>query len=326
MDRGNSAPTHFHFEHDSATDREAYKLESDYALVLLRCGRHNSSMRDSVRKVFERLRRKRLIEVPKSNPAEDSSEPLPTHGATGLTVFDDIALRLRNLTVEQLDPEDGDPGQLPGAFKIRLAHSRPLSTDAGSLVDRRYRRRGYRTAGPTGGDPHLYTFVAYDEGKLSGTVSIRIDSDRGLAADELYRDEIDELRKAGCKICEFTKLALDVKVVSKPVLAGLFHTAYLFAAQLRNCSFGVIEVNPRHVTFYRHALRFEPIGPERMNHRVDAPAILLCVPFEQIAEGLAKYANKTPRIASRNLFVHGFSKDEETGVLKRLRELDEVDR
>jgi len=281
-------------------------------------------MKDSVRKVLERLRRKRPIDLPTSPPAGNLSEPPPLQGTTGLTVFDDIALRLRNLTVEQLDADDGDPGQLPGAFKIRLAKSRPLDQDAGSLVDRGYTRRGYRTAGPTGGDPNLYTFVAYDEGKLSGTVSIRIDSpERGLAADAIYQDEIDELRKAGCKICEFTKLALDIKVVSKPVLAGLFHTAYLFAARLRDCQFAVIEVNPRHVAFYRHALRFEPIGPERMNQRVGAPAVLLCVAFDTIADGLARFATKTPPVATRNLFVHGFTKDEETGVLDRLRELDQ---
>jgi hypothetical protein len=280
-------------------------------------------MKDSVRKVLERLRRKRPIDVPTQPPQASLSEPPPTYGTTGLTVFDDVALRLRNLTVEQLDVEDGDPGQQPGAFKIRLAQSRPLGDDAGTLVERGYTRRGYRTAGPTGGDPNLYTFVAYDEGKLSGTVSIRIDSERGLAADALYKEEIDDLRKSGCKICEFTKLALDIKVVSKPVLAGLFHTAYLFAARLRDCSFAVIEVNPRHVAFYRHALRFEPIGPERMNTRVDAPAMLLCVAFDTIAEGLAKYATKTPPVATRNLFVHGFTKDEEVGVLDRLRILDE---
>jgi hypothetical protein len=283
-------------------------------------------MKDSVRKVFERLRRKRPIDPSKAPQVGSLSEPPPALGTTGLTVFDDIALRLRNLTVEQVDVDDGDPGQLPGAFKIRLAKSRPLNEDAGSLVDRGYLRRGYRTAGPVGGDPNLYTFVAYDEGKLSGTVSIRLDSERGLAADELYRDEIDELRNTGCRICEFTKLALDIKVVSKPVLAGLFHTAYLFAARLRDCSFAVIEVNPRHVAYYRHALRFEPIGAERMNHRVGAPAVLLCVAFDTIAEELAKNATKTPRVASRSLFAHGFTKDEENGVLVRLRELDDVHR
>jgi hypothetical protein len=256
-------------------------------------------------------------------PSGGPSEPPPLPGTTGLTVFDDIALRLRNLTVEELDGSKGDPGQLPGAFKIRLAKSRHLGEDAGTLVERGYTRRGYETYGTSDTDPNLYTFVAYDEGKLTGTVSIRIDSERGLSADDLYREEIDDLRQAGCKICEFTRLAVDVKAVSKPVLAGLFHTAYLFAAKIRDCSFAVIEVNPRHVSFYRHALRFEPIGPERMNRRVNAPAVLLCVAFDTIAKGLAKYAGKPDQpSASRSLFLYGFPGKEEAGVLKRLRELD----
>lgn len=280
--------------------------------------------RDSVWKLLDRLRLRRgAQDVPTSPPANGPSEPPSQVGATGLTVFDDIALRLRNLTVEELDGSKGDPGQLPGAFKIRLAKSRDLGTDAGTLVERGYSRRGYQTSSSTSADPNLFTFVAYDEGKLTGTVSIRIDSERGLSADQLYREEIDDLRGSGCKICEFTRLAVDVKAVSKPVLAGLFHTAYLFAAKVRGCSFAVIEVNPRHVAFYRHALRFEPIGPERMNRRVNAPAVLLCVPFDTIAEGLAKYAGKPDKPNStRSLFLYGFPKKEEVGVLKRLRELD----
>ncbi|MCC6610829.1 MAG: hypothetical protein IT515_14300 [Burkholderiales bacterium] len=280
--------------------------------------------RESVLKLLDRLRPRRAVESePTSQPATGPSEPPPQIGTTGLTVFDDIALRLRNLTVEELDGSKGDPGQLPGAFKIRLAKSRDLGADAGTLVERGYTRRGYETYGTSDADPNLFTFVAYDEGKLTGTVSIRIDSEKGLSADELYKDEIDELRKAGCKICEFTRLAVDVKAVSKPVLAGLFHTAYLFAAKIRGCSFAVIEVNPRHVTFYRHALRFEPIGPERLNRRVNAPAVLLCVGFDTIAKGLEQFAGKPEQpSAARSLFLYGFPSKEESGVLKRLRELD----
>ena len=37
----------------------------------------------------------------------------------------------------------------------------------------------------------------------------------------------------------------------------------------------VIEVNPRHVRYYERMLGFEVIGPERMNPRVEAPAVLL---------------------------------------------------
>jgi hypothetical protein len=280
--------------------------------------------RDSIWKLIDRLRLRRAVQdVPTSPPSSGPSEPPSQLGTTGLTVFDDIALRLRNLTVEELDASAGDPGQLPGAFKIRLAKSRDLGADAGTLVERGYSRRGYETYGTSDADPNLYTFVAYDEGKLTGTVSIRIDSERGLSADDLYKEEIDELRNAGCKICEFTRLAVDVKAVSKPVLAGLFHTAYLFAAKIRGCSFAVIEVNPRHVAFYRHALRFEPIGPERTNRRVNAPAVLLCVAFDTIAKGLEKYAGKPDQAsAARSLFLYGFPGAEEAGVLKRLRELD----
>ena len=58
------------------------------------------------------------------------------------------------------------------------------------------------------------------------------------------------------------------------MLAGLFHTAYLYASVIRGFTHAVIEVNPRHVAFYGRALRFDPIGEERMNTRVHAPAVV----------------------------------------------------
>jgi hypothetical protein len=169
---------------------------------------------------------------------------------------------------------------------------------------------------------HLSTFIAYDEGQLVGTVSVRLNSDSGLSADELYRDELNALRSAGYKLCEFTRLAVDKKAASKPVLAGLFHTTYLYASVIRGCTHAVIEVNPRHVGFYGRALRFDPIGEERLNTRVNAPAVLLCAPFATIAEGIAKYAGKPEAPgAGRSLFVYGFPPQDEPGVLRRLREL-----
>ena len=92
--------------------------------------------------------------------------------------------------------------------------------------------------------------------RLSGTVSLRLDSLAGLAADALYRVEVDALRFDGRRVCEFTRLAVDTARLSQPVLAGLFHTVYLFAQRIRNFDFVVIEVNPRHVGFYRRSLGF----------------------------------------------------------------------
>jgi hypothetical protein len=289
-------------------------------------------MKESVRKLVDRLRGRvgRSSIVPKSQPPTEPSLPFATDGRefkSGVTVFDDRPLRFRSLTMEEAGITGlEEPGAEQTAFKIRVATKHAgFRQAAGTLIDKRYGDRGYATKAqqPQHRDPHLFSFVAYDEGKLVGTVSIRFDSEKGLSADELYKDEIDVLRKEDCKVCEFTRLAVDELTVSKPVLAGLFHTAYLYAAAVHGFNFAVIEVNPRHVGFYRRALSFEPIGPERLNRRVNAPSVLLCAAFDTIAEGLKKFGGRYAEFPrERSLFPYGFSPQEELGILQRLKALD----
>jgi hypothetical protein len=260
-------------------------------------------------------------EAPEENESLDISWP-PDQGSSGETVLDQRALRFRSLTLAEADLSALEaPAGFHNGFKIRVAKLSGRRREAGTLVERRYSGRGY-TIPTLGQDPQLSTFIAYDEGALVGTVSLRLDSEKGLSADDLYRAEIDALRGKGAKICEFTRLAVDKTAASKPVLAGLFHTAYLYSSVIRGFTHAVIEVNPRHVAFYGRALKFDPIGAERMNKRVDAPAVLLCAPFATIAEGLARFAGKPDAPgAGRSLFVYGFPPDEEVGVLHRLRNL-----
>jgi hypothetical protein len=239
------------------------------------------------------------------------------------TLFEGRTLRLRHLSVERLEDLRADPGLDPRAFRIRVARSRDSQEHAGSLVKRRYASRGYQVS-KARLDPNLFTFVAYDKGDLVGTVSLRLDSPAGLAADGLYKGEIDALRRPHSLICEFTRLAIDVNSGSKSVLASLFHTAYLFAHRVRHCDAAVIEVNPRHVVFYQRALAFEVMGPERLSPRVNAPAVLLCIHFQTIAEGVAKYAGRTELARSTHLlFPYGFSAKDEEGILGRLRAFSE---
>jgi len=260
-------------------------------------------------------------EAPEENESLDISWP-PDQGSSGETVLDQRALRFRSLTLAEADLSALEaPAGFHNGFKIRVAKLSGRRREAGTLVERRYSGRGY-TIPTLGQDPQLSTFIAYDEGALVGTVSLRLDSEKGRAADDLYRAEIDALRGKGAKICEFTRLAVDKTAASKPVLAGLFHTAYLYSSVIRGFTHAVIEVNPRHVAFYGRALKFDPIGAERMNKRVDAPAVLLCAPFATIAEGLARFAGKPDAPgAGRSLFVYGFPPEEEVGVLNRLRNL-----
>jgi hypothetical protein len=241
---------------------------------------------------------------------------------TGQTVYRDRPLRFQSLTVAEADfPPLQTPSGIPGTFKIRVAKRSGTRQDARTLVQRKYSGRGYVI--PSGAQqPRILTFIAYDEGQVVGTVGLGSDLGQGLSADELYRPEIDRLRAEGYRVCEFTRLAVDRSSASKSVLAGLFHTAYLYASSIRGYTHAVIEVNPRHVAFYGKELQFEVIGQERMNKRVNAPAVLLCVPFKNIADGLRKYAGKTARPGTkRTLFHYGFPPDQEVGVLKRLQRL-----
>ena len=279
-------------------------------------------MKQGLQRLLETVRGKRWMRRPLSKRSvSDRAEWVP-HDDTGWTVHRDVALRMRNRRFEEPAITVPDPGSRVGAFKIRVAGPSQARRDAGSLVQQLYARRGYRTAA-TVVNESVCTFAAYDEGRLAGTVSLRLDSKDGLAADGLYRAEIDMLRARKHRICEFTRLAVDASRVSKPVLAGLFHTVYLFAREVRGFDFVVIEVNPRHVGYYRRSLGFEVIGPERHNERVDAPAVLMGVSFAAIGENLHHYAHSDRHAAaSRTLYVHGFSAAEEVGVLRRLQRLD----
>jgi len=255
----------------------------------------------------------------------DSSILGPGLGAatTGHTVFNDRPLRLRTFTLAEPDvPTLEHPATIPGgAFKIRIAKRSGAHRDAKTLVRDKYATRGYAVPAVEG-KPRSFTFIAYDEGRLVGTVTVGTDSSAGMFADGLYRAEIDRMRAEGWRICEFTRLAVDRNAASKRVLAGLFHTAYLFASKIRGYTHAIIEVNPRHVAFYGKELRFEVIGPERLDPRVNAPAVLLCAPFAAIADGLAKNAGKRPpHGGKRSLFHYGFAPGEEAGVLNRLTEL-----
>src|SRR5579862_6088023 len=283
-----------------------------------------------MRKLIGKLARARPAAAP---PVEDAG---PAQGkiagptsvgtsvidVTGQTVYGDRALRFRSLTLREPDLSalETSPA-IFAAFKIRLAKRTGARRDAGALLERRYGHRGYAVPLQQP-ESNILTFIAYDEGQIVGTVGVALDGPEGLPADDIYNQELDDLRGRGNRLCEFTRLAVDGTAASKPVLAGLFQTAYLYAALIRGCTHAVIEINPRHVAFYQSSLRFESIGAQRMNRRVNAPAVLLCASFDVISADLKRYAGKTvPPGVRRTLFHYGFAPTEESGVLMRLREL-----
>ena len=97
------------------------------------------------------------------------------------------------------------------------------------------------------------------------------------------------------------------------VLASLFHVAYIYAYRVKGFDRLLIEVNPRHVKYYEKILGFKVMGPQRMNLRVNAPAVLLCLSFSHTEQQIGKFGGQPQMSATeRSLYPYSFSVDEAT--------------
>jgi hypothetical protein len=204
-------------------------------------------------------------------------------------------------------------------FKVRLATTEDRRKSASLLIEKMYSWRGYE-ADTLSRDPNRITLVAHQENTVGGTVTLGFDGPKGLVVDELYKAEVDELRARGRKIAELTKLAVDESAGSKSVLAALFHIAFIYAFHIHKYTDFVIEVNPRHVLFYKRMLGFNLIGSERLCPRVGAPAVLLHLDLDYIDRKIAELGGiQPPPPGEKSLYPYGFSKQDELGIAQRLQ-------
>ena len=258
-----------------------------------------------------------------SSPPE--SRPTPVDELGGRTIVGvpfDMPRELTSLVVDQPDGAESELALRQTLFKVRLADNDGRRNTASMLVNKMYAWRGYKIAWHAKRQPNRITLVASHGTSPMATISIGFDSPDGLLVDELYRTELDGLRDQGARICEFTKLAVDGAIRSKRVLATLFHIAYIYAHRINGYTDLFIEVNPRHVRFYEQMLGFQVFGPERLNLRVNAPAVLLRLDFDHLTEQIKRFGGK-PEMArgEKSLYPYGFSETEERGIIGRLVKL-----
>lgn len=222
------------------------------------------------------------------------------------------------------DPESRRLAMEPrtNLFKVRLANTQERRSQASYLIQRRYAWRGYAVGEHAPTTPSRITVAAHDEDATAGTVTVGLDSPEGLFVDGLYADEADRLRRGGCRLAEFTKLAIDNNIHSKPLLAALFHIAFIYARRIHRCTHLLIEVNPRHESFYRRMLGFEACGPTRADPRIGAPAMLLRLCLEHAQSEIARLGGN-PNVATleRSLYPYAFAAREEVLIERRLRAL-----
>jgi hypothetical protein len=214
------------------------------------------------------------------------------------------------------------PSQLRAGPAIRIAEARHYA-GAHSLVARRYAERGYISSDlSTHADGSVVVCSAFEGQTTVGTIAVRYESEQGLNADVIFGPELNELRAGGLSLCEFGRLALDLGVSeNKALLARLFHLAFLHAYRLAACELLVIEVNPRHVPFYRRMLGFKVCSDVRLNLSVNAPAVLMSLDLQYAAEQIGIFggcpANST---LTRTLYPYAYSPADEGAILSKLRQ------
>lgn len=204
-------------------------------------------------------------------------------------------------------------------FHIRMANSQGRREAASLLLKKMYGWRGYEVDPAAHHALNKITLFAETAGQTVGTMSLCLDNaDMALPADEIFRDKLDELRAQRRRLCEPSRLAID-KGVSKRVFAALIHISYIYAHNIHGYTDYIIEVNPRHVMFYKRMLGFRDFGGERACPRVGAPAVLLRLELDYMGEQIRRFGGLMEQHSNeRSFYPYFFPNWDEPGITARL--------
>jgi hypothetical protein len=213
-----------------------------------------------------------------------------------------------------------------GEFSIKLARDDDDRAAAEEIINRLYGWRGYGENHQLAEQATCTTFIACRDDEVIGTLTLKVDSAKRLGVDGTFPDELGELRaKANTSLCEMTKFAFDPSPASQPTLAALFHVIFIYGTQLYDCTDLLIEVNPRHVRFYRTMLGFEKVGSLRTNEAVNAPSQLLRLGIPDIERNIDQFAGRGAS-ARHSLYPYFLAKDEERALRQRIAYSAEQDK
>ena len=207
-------------------------------------------------------------------------------------------------------------------FHVRVADTEERLKEVSALISRMYSWRGYHhfdkpDARPR---PNHITLQACKGKETLGTLSLNVDSEDGLLADDLYCREIDALRRRADTVCELTGFAVGSRSGTNELLATLFHLIHIMACHLHRVTDTVIEVNPRHAPYYQRLLGFKQIGERKICSRVNAPAVLLHVETDFIEELIARHS-ACPELTENSLYLHSLTRHETEFLRRRIQEM-----
>lgn len=212
-------------------------------------------------------------------------------------------------------PNIGKSRPFSRAYEVHCADSKQHERGVRQLVERRYAWRGLSAGAEPCCPASKLTLAASCGEEVFSTATLGLDGPEGLHADQLYSQELARLRGPGVRLCEITRLAVDTPHNTLEVLGTLFHLAYLHGRLIRGATDLVIEVNPRHVGFYRRMLGFVQLGAEKPCPRVNnAPAVLLHLDLCHVDRQIALQGS-ADACRARSLYSYFPSRDELRDVL-----------
>ncbi|WP_256081933.1 N-acetyltransferase [Massilia sp. YIM B04103] len=205
-------------------------------------------------------------------------------------------------------------------FGIRLVDTPDGRNKASMLISKMYAWRGLEGDHGLTEDPNRVTLMAHRKGEPVGTLTLGLDSTRGLLADQLFQEEIDAYRARGARVCEFIKLAFDMGGQSRPFLAALIHLAMMYARDIHQCDQLFIEVTPRHSGFYSQMMGFTQLGDAKVNPRVNVRGVLMRLDLAYMKEQVELYGGQGDQAEGvRSFYPLFFSPREEAGIINRLK-------
>lgn len=136
--------------------------------------------------------------------------------------------------------------------------------------------------------------IVLDEHKnLAGTLTIVLEESQQMAVDKLYHNELFDLRVAGKKLVEISRLVINPSFRNhKEIVTLLFNHMAIYTFHVKHYDNLVIEVVPRHADYYIKLLCFEVIGSEKPCAVVQgAPVVLLNLPLQRYQNEIKRCHN-----------------------------------
>lgn len=169
--------------------------------------------------------------------------------------------------------------------------------------------------------------IVKHKSKVVGTLTLLCQKELPLPIEKVFEEEISQLKLAGEKIVEVSRLAIDSEYRNeKEVLRLLLNHVFICTYHVMQYTSLVIEVNPHHVKFYEMLLAFRKISDEKpCPHVQNAPAVLLHLYLSKYREKLKecekiRKAEANTMKKDRSLYASFMSMDEEISAANNIRE------